>query len=68
MKRPVPFLVNLPEPVTYMWGYPEPDSTVPSRYLIIQINNRRVSGASPAWSGGTQRKEVMMTIVAQGAV
>jgi hypothetical protein len=68
MKRPVPFLVNLPEPVTCMQEYPEPDNTVPSRHLIIQINNRRVSGASSAWSDGTQHKEVMMTILAQGAV
>jgi hypothetical protein len=68
MKRPIPLLVNLPEPVRYMQGYPEPNSTVPSRYLKIQLNNIRVSGARPAWSDGTQHKEVMMTILAQGAV
>jgi hypothetical protein len=68
MKLPVPLLVNFSEPVTCMQGYPEPVNTVPSRYLIIQINNRRVCGANPVWSDGTQHKEVMMTILAQGAV
>jgi hypothetical protein len=49
-------------------GYPEPDSTVSSRYLKIQINKIRVSGATPAWSDGTQYKEVIIAILAQGAV
>ena len=68
MKRPVPLLVNLPEPVTCVQGYPEPDNTVPNRYLKIQINKRRVFGANPVWSDGTQHKGVMMTILAQGTV
>jgi len=68
MKLPVPLLVNLPEPVRCVQRYPEPGSAVPSRYLKIQINNIRVFGARPVWSDGTQHKEVMMTILAQGAV
>jgi len=68
MKRPVPLLINLPELVRCVQGYPEPGSTGPSRYLKIQINNTRVCGARPVWSDGTQHKEVMMAILAQGAV
>jgi hypothetical protein len=68
MKRPVPLLVNLPKPVTCVQGYPEPGNTVPNRYLKIQINKRRVFGGRPAWSDGTQHKEVIMTILAQGTV
>jgi hypothetical protein len=68
MKSSVPLLVNLPEPVTCVQGYSEPDNTVPNRSLKIQINKRRVFGASSVRSDGTQNKEVMMIILAQGTV